>query len=71
MVAKIQKLEKFSQDTSLCAFLEQCNNFKNELSALQLLRQENGVVGDTMPKYHAKLASEGVEYSWGYSKGVY
>ena len=54
--------------SSLHALLQQCNDFKNELSALQLLAQELGVVVDTTPKYHAKLAGEGIEYSWGYSK---
>jgi len=24
-----------------------------------------------MPKYHAKLAGEGIEFSWGHAKGVY
>jgi len=57
--------------TSLRALLEQCNDFKNELSALQLLGQEIGVAVDATPKYHAELAGEGIEYSWGYSKGVY
>jgi len=57
--------------TSLCALLEQCSDFKNELSALKLLSQEIGITVDVMPKYHAELAGEGIEYSWGYSKGLY
>jgi len=57
--------------TSLRALLEQCSDFKNELSALQLLGQEIGITVDATPKYHAELAGEGIEYSWGYSKGLY
>jgi len=56
--------------TSLRALLEQCNDFTNELSALQFLGQEIGVLVDAMPKYHPELAGEGIE-SWGYSKSVY
>jgi len=62
---------EIQQGTSLRALLDQCDDFKNELSALQLLGQEIGVLVDAMPKYHAELAGEGIEYSWGYSKGVY
>jgi len=57
--------------TSLRALLEQCNDFTNELSALQFLGQEIGVLVNATPKYHAELAGEGIEYSWGYSKSVY
>jgi len=57
--------------TSLCGLLEECSDFRNELSTLQLLGQEIGITVDATPKYHAELASEGIEYSWGYSKGVY
>jgi len=57
--------------TSLHALLEQCNEFKHELSTLQILGQEIGVAVDATPKYHAELAGEGIEYSWGYSKSVY
>jgi len=53
--------------TSLHALLEQCSDFKNELSALQLLSQEISITVDAMPKYHAELAGEGIVYSWGYS----
>jgi len=49
----------------------QCTNFQNELSALQALSKDLGVVVDSMPKYHAELAGEGIEYSWGHTKGVY
>jgi len=55
----------------LRALLEQCDDFKNELSALQFLGQEIGVLVDVTPKYHAELAGEGIEYTWGYSKSVY
>jgi len=57
--------------TLLHALLEKCDDFKHELSMLQILGQEIGVAVDATPKYHAELAGEGIEYSWGYSKSVY
>jgi len=63
--------EGILQGSSLRALLDDCCDFKNELSALQLLGQEIGITVDATPKYHAELAGEGIEYSWGYSKGVY
>jgi len=51
--------------------LGNCSNFQNELSALQVLGKELGVVVDSTPKYHAELAGEGIEYSWGYAKNAY
>jgi len=57
--------------SSLRQLLAECSDFKEELSALQVLRRDLGVLADSLPKYHAELAVEGIEYSWGYAKGMY
>jgi len=51
--------------------LGKCTDFQNELSALQVLGNDLGVAVDFTPKYHAELAGEGIEYSWGLAKGEY
>jgi len=56
---------------SLQHLLAKCSDFEEELSALQVLGKDLGVLIDLTPKYHAELAGEGIEYSWGYSKGIY
>jgi len=62
---------QIDESTSLRHLLAQCADFRNELSALQALGKDLGVVVDSTPKYHAELAGEGIEYSWGHAKGVY
>jgi len=59
------------ESTSFRAILANCADFQNELSALQALGKDIGVVVDSTPKYHPELAGEGIEYSWGHAKGVY
>ena len=54
---------------SLRYLLSQCADFKNELSTLQALGKDIGIVVNSTPKYHAELASEGIEYSWDTQKG--
>ena len=48
-----------------------CTDFKNELTHLQVITKELNVSVLFTPKFHAKMAGEGIEYSWGHSKGVY
>jgi len=62
---------QIDESTSLRSMLGNCSDFQNELSALQVLGKELGVVVDSTPKYHAELAGEGIEYSWGYAKNAY
>jgi len=59
------------ESTSLRAILDKCTDFQNELSALQALGKDLGVVVDSTPKYHPELAGEGIKYSWGHAKGIY
>jgi hypothetical protein len=47
-----------------------CLNFAEELTALQHVGQQLGVSVIITPKFHAELAGEGVEYSWGIAKGM-
>jgi len=71
MVEKNQATGQIDESTSLRAMLGKCTDFQNKLSALQVLGNDLGVAVDFMPKYHAELANEGIEYSWGLAKGEY
>jgi len=57
--------------TSLHAILAKCADFQNELSALQVLGRDIGVVVNSTPKYHPKLAGKGIDYCWGHAKDIY
>ena len=48
-----------------------CLDFAQELTALQHVGSELGVSVIITPKFHCELAGEGIEYSWGVTKGVY
>jgi hypothetical protein len=48
-----------------------CLNFAKEMTALQHVGSQLGISVIIMPKFHAKLAGEGVEYSWGIAKAMY
>ena len=56
---------------SLKHIMSECHDFKNEMSVLEFTGESLGVKIDFAPKFHAELAGEGIEYSWGYSKGKY
>ena len=58
-------------DFSLLYLMESCLDFAEEITMLQHIGSELGVTVFTTPKFHAELAGEGVEYSWGLSKGQY
>jgi hypothetical protein len=67
------KLKEASRQYALSYLLQQCTNFKDEKSDLEHLATE--LSGrDTIisilftPKYHCKLAGEGIEYCWGTAK---
>jgi hypothetical protein len=56
---------------SLRFLMASCLDFAEELTALQHVGKELGVEVIITPKFHAELAGEGIEYSWGITKGVY
>jgi hypothetical protein len=56
---------------SLKWMMASCLDFAEELTALQHVGNELGVSVLITPKFHAELAGEGIEYSWGVSKCVY
>jgi hypothetical protein len=56
---------------SLRHLLAECHDLKEEETALQYLGSQLGVVVNLTPKFHAKLAGEGVEYSWAHVKAFY
>ena len=56
---------------SLRFLMASCLDFAEEMTALQHVGRELGVSVIITPKFHAELAGEGIEYSWGLTKGVY
>jgi hypothetical protein len=60
-----------AEDWSLRCLMASCLDFAEEMTALQHVGHELGVSVIITPKFHAELAGEGIEYSWGISKGVY
>jgi hypothetical protein len=69
------KLKEASQQYALSYLLKQCTDFKEEKSDLEHLATELSGHDTTisilfMPKYHCKLAGEGIEYCWGAAKQI-
>ena len=60
-----------AENWSLKYLMASCLDFAEELTALQHVGNELGVSVLITPKFHAELAGEGIEYSWGVSKCVY
>jgi len=60
-----------AEDWSLKCLMASCLDFAQELTALQHVGSELGVSVIITPKSHCELAGEGIEYSWGVTKGVY
>jgi hypothetical protein len=47
--------------------MENCTDFKNEMSQLEFVCHSLGCKALITTKYHAVFAGEGIEYSWGLS----
>ena len=60
-----------AEDWSLKCLMASCLDFAEEMTALQHVGKQLGVSVIITPKFHAELAGEGVEYSWGIAKGMY
>jgi len=50
---------------SLESLMESCLDFANEITELVAKGNEFGVQVIVTPNYHAEIAGEGIEYSWG------
>ncbi|KAI2488984.1 hypothetical protein MHU86_25613 [Fragilaria crotonensis] len=59
------------EEWSLRVLMASCLDFAEEVTALQHVGNELGVRVIISPKFHAELAGEGIEYSWGVTKGLY
>ncbi|KAI2492116.1 hypothetical protein MHU86_22452 [Fragilaria crotonensis] len=60
-----------AEEWSLRVLMASCLDFAEEMTALQHVGKELGVSVIISPKFHAELAGEGIEYSWGVTKGLY
>jgi hypothetical protein len=67
----IKKDGKVDDTKSLRAILSKCTDFKTEKSMLQVHAESMGVLVDMTPKFHAEMAGEGIEYTWGFAKSDY
>ncbi len=56
---------------SLRQILANCSNLQEEETAVQHIGKQLGVTVLLMPKFHADLAGEGIEYSWAHPKAHY
>ena len=67
-------LQREFEAYSLRTLMKRCSNFANKKSAMEHLfaqlseKAEANLKMITSPKYHCKLAGEGVEYAWGFTK---
>ena len=59
------------ESMSLKKILGECKDFREEKTHLQVLAEDYGYKVAFTPKFHAEMAGEGIEYSWGFAKGVY
>jgi hypothetical protein len=58
-----------SQETSIREILKRCEDFANETPQLEFIAQKYlGAFIRLTPKCHPKIAGQGIEYAWGYSK---
>jgi hypothetical protein len=60
-----------AEEWSLRILMASCLDFAQEMTALEHVGSELGVSVIITPKFHAELAGEGIEYSWGISKALY
>lgn len=60
-----------AEEWSLRVLMASCLDFAEEMTALQHVGNELGASVIISPKFHAELAGEGIEYSWGVTKGLY
>ncbi|KAI2500758.1 hypothetical protein MHU86_13737 [Fragilaria crotonensis] len=60
-----------AENWSLKYLMASCLDFAEEMTALQHVGHALGVSVLITPKFHAEMAGEGIEYSWGVSKSVY
>ena len=51
--------------------METCSDFQNKVTLLQEIMGRLDITVHRSPKCHAKLAGEGIEYSWGFAKNAY
>ena len=54
--------------TDLVELLNECADFKNELTMLQYVGEQHGVEDHMSPKCHCEIAGKAVEIVWGISK---
>jgi hypothetical protein len=60
-----------AENWSLKYLMASCLDFAEEMTALQHVGHTLGVSVLITPKFHAEMAGEGIEYSWGVAKSVY
>jgi len=64
-------LTDHEEETSLVILLSKCSDFMNEDTLLTKMVRNMEATLERSPKYHSKVAGEGIEYSWGNAKMCY
>ena len=62
---------EIDDEFSLSLLMKTCYDFQNEITEIECMAQKLGVRVMCTTKYHAEIAGEGVEYSWGVSKSMF
>ena len=51
----------------MCHFLQNCEDFKKEVSQMENILRLLGAELQMTPKCHPEIVGQGIEYAWGYS----
>jgi hypothetical protein len=65
---KKDQFGNYNLEYSFPYLLSSCTDFEEEETILQTMGSSMGVEVDHTPKYHCKIAGEGIEYTWAQSK---
>ena len=68
MTAKLGSEDKYYTELSANDVLANCQDFKEELGAMQSLIQSSGNIVLFTSKGHPEIAGAGIEYDWGVSE---
>jgi hypothetical protein len=71
MIRLTDEVLEGAEDWSLKCLMASCLDFAKEMTALQHVDSELRVSVLVTRKFHTEPAGEGIEHSWGVTKGVY
>ena len=57
--------------TNICELMDNTSDFLHKVTLWIEVMRRLDITVHRLPKFHAQLAGEGIEYSWGFAKNVY